>query len=76
MSLPEDTVANKATCLDNGNMGSLSLPPAPNKPNSALLVTGFYILHDTRATPSPPLPSPPPPPPPRLACSATGRGSS
>lgn len=53
MPLPKDTVANKVTCLDNGNRSSLSLPSAPNKPDSALLVTGPHILQTTRASPSP-----------------------
>lgn len=54
MPLPKDTVANKMTCLDNGNRSSLSLPSAPNKPDSALLVTGSHILQTTRASPPPP----------------------
>lgn len=53
MPLPEDTVINKMTRLDNGNRSSLSLPSALNKPDSALLVTGSYILQSTRASPSP-----------------------
>lgn len=67
MPLPKDTVANKMAHLDNGNRNSLSLPSAPNKPDSNLLVTGSHILQTIRASPSPSA---------SQACSSTGRGSS